>query len=202
MDGNPLLHVQFPSTAALEGLKTFLEGDLIRELKEPKAGILVARDPITNDIVSYARWDDPPSGGGQDGAKLETGELRNLKGCRREFLERYAALAGETKKRAVGDTPCYHLTFVCTDPMFQGLGAGTLLTRHILMKAKADRMPVYLESTLDAVHMYERLGFKRLDKMQMGIPQRGGDPDELSELYEEVCMVWWPDETSSSVIQA
>jgi ribosomal protein S18 acetylase RimI-like enzyme len=91
------------------------------------------------------------------------------------------------------------LTFVCTDPKFQGLGAGSLLTRHVLMNAKADTMPVYLESTLDAVHMYESLGFKKLDKIQMKIPRRGGDPDELSELYEEFCMVWWPDEISSSV---
>lgn len=107
MDRNPLLHVQFPSPATLDRLKSFLEGDLINVLNEPKAGILVARDTATTEIVSYAKWDYPSFGGGQEGAKLETGELRNLEGCRREFLERYAALADEGKTRAVGDTPCY-----------------------------------------------------------------------------------------------
>jgi hypothetical protein len=107
MDRNPLLHVQFPSATTLGRLNAFLEGDLISELRKPNVGILVACDTVTNDVVSYAKWDYPSSGRGQEGAKLETGDLRNLEGCRRELLERYAALAEETEKRAIGDTPCY-----------------------------------------------------------------------------------------------
>ena len=94
------------------------------------------------------------------------------------------------------------LMFVCTDPQFQRLGAGSLLTRHILEKAAADGMPVYLESTLDTVRMYERLGFKKLDGFQMRIPRRGGDQEDRSEIYEEVCMAWWPDENSDPGIPA
>jgi ribosomal protein S18 acetylase RimI-like enzyme len=53
-------------------------------------------------------------------------------------------------------------------------------------------MPIYLESTLVAVGMYERLGFKMVDRFEMKIPRRGGDGDDLTDLYQEVCMVWWP----------
>ncbi|KAB5566590.1 acyl-CoA N-acyltransferase [Coniochaeta sp. 2T2.1] len=202
MDSNTLLHAQFPDPETLGRLRTFLENYLTNELTNPKAGILVARDAVTDEIVSYAKWDYPSSGGDDDKGKVETGDLRNMEGCRREFLERYTALAEQAKKRAFGEGPCYHLAFVCTDPEFQRLGAGSLLTRHIMEKARADGMVIYLESTLDTVHMYERLGFRKVDAFQMKIPRPGGDPEDLSGIYEEVCMVWWPNETRSPGIPA
>lgn len=112
MDTNPLLNVQFPSAVTRERLKSFLEGDLLNELRRPKPGMLVACDTVTDEIVSFARWDYPSSGGGADGVKLEAGELRNLEGCRPEFLERYAALAEETEQRLLGDMPCYRASCV------------------------------------------------------------------------------------------
>lgn len=86
--------------------------------------------------------------------------------------------------------------------MFQGQGAGSLLTRQVLKRAEADKRPVYLESTPDAVHMYESLGFKKLDIMQMNIPRRGDNAGELTASYVEVCMVRWPDETSIAASRA
>ncbi len=53
-------------------------------------------------------------------------------------------------------------------------------------------MPVYLESTSVAIPMYEKLGFKALDRFEMRIPRRGGA--EATEVYAEVCMVWRPEE--------
>ncbi|KAB5542860.1 acyl-CoA N-acyltransferase [Coniochaeta sp. 2T2.1] len=202
MGSNPLLHAQFPDPETLGRLRIFLEKYLTNELTDPKVGILVARDVVTNQIASYAKWDYPCSGGEDDKGKVETGDLKNMEGCRRDFLERYTALAEQAKKRAFGEGPCYHLAFVCTDPEFQRLGAGSQLTRHILEKARADGMPIYLESTLDTVHMYERLGFRKVDAFHMKIPRPGGDPEHLSEIYEEVCMVWRPDETRTTGISA
>ena len=51
------------------------------------------------------------------------------------------------------------MTFVGTDPKYQGRGAATMLTKWGLERAERDRVPVYLESTLNAVSLYERLGF-------------------------------------------
>lgn len=55
-----------------------------------------------------------------------------------------------------------------------------------------DGLPVYLESTKNAVGMYEKLGFKAVDGFEMRIPRPGSGADELSEVYREVCMVWYP----------
>lgn len=107
MDSNLLLHVQFPTAASLDKLQGFLDAYTLEELKDPKVGILAARDASTNDVVSFAKWDYPSSDRGEDCAKLETGSLSNLEGCQREFLDRYAALAEEAKKKAFGDRPCY-----------------------------------------------------------------------------------------------
>lgn len=50
-------------------------------------------------------------------------------------------------------------------------------------------MPVYLESTLEAVTMYEKLGFKQIDEFEMTIPKRDGSG---TQTYREVCMLWRP----------
>lgn len=82
------------------------------------------------------------------------------------------------------------MNFVCIDPAYQGRGAGSLLTRKVLELAAADGLPVYLESTEGAVPLYEKFGFKAIDAFEMTIPRVGGDG--ASEVYKEVCMVWYP----------
>jgi hypothetical protein len=56
--------------------------------------------------------------------------------------------------------------------------------------AASDHLPVYLESTTNAVDLYRRLGFEAVDGFQMLIPKRGTEVP--SEIYEEVCMLWTP----------
>jgi len=69
--------------------------------------------------------------------------------------------------------------------------------------AAADGLPVYLESTILAVPMYEKLGFKAIGSFEMDIPpplrRVTGDGGGLGEshgaascVYREVCMVWHP----------
>ena len=53
------------------------------------------------------------------------------------------------------------MTFVGTDPNHQGRGAATILTKWGLDRAEKDRIPVYLESTMNAVALYQKLGFVR-----------------------------------------
>lgn len=97
------------------------------------------------------------------------------------------ACTPEANRRLAG------LSFVCTDPEFQGQGAGSLLTRAVLGMADADRLPVYLESTENAVPMYEKFGFAAIDAFEMDIPDRRG-ADMPSMAYREVCMVRSPPE--------
>ncbi|KAK4103216.1 hypothetical protein N658DRAFT_422129 [Parathielavia hyrcaniae] len=186
MDSNPLLHVQFPTPKSLKALQRFLSTHTAEELRDPTSGVLVARDPGTGLIVAFAKWDSPSHPGS---TKLESGDLRNLEGCRREYLDRYASLAEEAKATCFGDRPCYRLSFVCTDPAYQGQGAGSLLTRRILKMAAADGLPVYLESTEWAFRMYERCGFQGLHSFQMDIPLT---PASQSTVYLELCMACHP----------
>ncbi|KAK4241769.1 acyl-CoA N-acyltransferase [Achaetomium macrosporum] len=187
MDSNPLLHAQFPTPESLESLQQFLRAYTAEQLQNAASGVFVARDPDTGLIAGFMKWDSPSH---PEDVKLESGDLRYLEGCRREFLDGYAALATEAKSRCFGDEPCYRLNFVCTDPGYQGEGAGSLLTRKVLEMAAADGLPVYLESTEVAVQLYTKLGFQVLDGFEMSIPRAGSA--ELSEVYRELCMVWRP----------
>ncbi len=107
------------------------------------------------------------------------------------------------------------LSFICTDPAFQGQGAGSLLTRKVMEMAREDGLPVYLESTDVAAPMYTRLGFHTIDRFEMVIPSRpstNGRPEGVVEgrqeqdrdslaaettTYAEACMVWYPVEEGS-----
>lgn len=62
--------------------------------------------------------------------------------------------------------------------------------RLIQEKAKVAALPIYLESTLEAVDLYQRLGFVEVDGLQMPIPARGSTTP--CDIYKEVCMVWMP----------
>jgi hypothetical protein len=103
MDSNPLLHAQFPSPDSLSALQAFLKAHTAAQLRDVSSGILVAEYPETGLIAGFAKWDSPS----HPEPKLESGDLRYLKECRREFLEEYAALAAEAEKRSFGDQPCY-----------------------------------------------------------------------------------------------
>lgn len=104
MDSNPLLHAQFPSQTSLAAAQDYLAEYTAAQLDSPVSGVLVARDPNTNNIVGFAKWDSPSH---PEDIKLESGDLQSCKGCRREFLDGYVALVEEAKKRSFGDKPCY-----------------------------------------------------------------------------------------------
>lgn len=121
------------------------------------------------------------------------------------------------------------LSFICVDPAYQGHGVGSALTLKVLELARGSSgsggakngLPVYLESTLPAVRMYQKLGFKDIGSFEMVIPvpargstlnrdppsREGGmdesvppdvapstGPTEISgtTTYKEICMVWYP----------
>ncbi|KAK0617327.1 hypothetical protein B0T14DRAFT_435023 [Immersiella caudata] len=178
MDANPLLHAQFPTPASLAAARKFLMRYTASQLGSATPGVLVARERETERAVGFAKWDSPSH---REEVKLESGELQDVEGCQREYLDRYVMLAEDAMKRCFGERDCYRLSFVCIDPEYQGRGAGSQLTRRVLDMAATDQLPVYLESTENAVPMYERYGFKAVDSFEMDIP--GGLK------YREVCMV-------------
>ena len=84
------------------------------------------------------------------------------------------------------------LSFVGTHPDYQGRGAGSLLTQWGLKRAKADQIPVYLDSAVSASRLYEKLGFVAVDGLSMTIPGKEGG----EQVYDEVSMLRAWDERS------
>ena len=116
MDSNPLLHAQFPTPESLEGLQVFLAKHTADQLAltatDPDAEkAIVARDPDTRVIVSFAKW-NVSSGKKKEkddgvASKVEAGELQDTPGCRPEYLEGYATRAEDAKAQFFGDEACY-----------------------------------------------------------------------------------------------
>jgi GNAT superfamily N-acetyltransferase len=82
------------------------------------------------------------------------------------------------------------VTYLCTTPSYAGQGAASALLWRVQELAAADSMSVVLESTMNAVSFYQRLGFAIEQGLDMMLPKRGSN--EPTELYEEKCMVWRP----------
>jgi ribosomal protein S18 acetylase RimI-like enzyme len=65
--------------------------------------------------------------------------------------------------------PHWYLPVIGVDPFQQGKGFGSALMQHALLQCDRDHAPAYLESTNSAnIPLYERLGFKVLDTIQVG----------------------------------
>ncbi|KAK1989078.1 hypothetical protein LZ30DRAFT_354222 [Colletotrichum cereale] len=106
----------------------------------------------------------------------------------REYLTAYDSAASAARRKAMGSRPFLHLTFLCTDSRFRGRGVGTALMRAATEVARAEGLTVFLESTMDAVPFYEKLGFVQIGGFQMSIPL-GSLPNQEEGVYEEACMI-------------
>ncbi|RDL42058.1 Amidase signature enzyme [Venustampulla echinocandica] len=193
---NILLHAQFPTVPSLASLRSVLIQEMLHAIETTETArkaVLVVRDSEANgQIISFAKWDLP-------------GVLQDPKShvlwhedVRQEYLEDYLGLAGAAKDRVIGDAACYRLTFIGTDPAFQGRGAASLLTEWGLSRSKRDNIPIYLESTTTALPLYRKLGFVALDGFSMTLP--GAIVEEGPKVYEELCMLRsWDDDQMSGM---
>ena len=75
------------------------------------------------------------------------------------------------------------LTYIGTDPQHQRHGAATALIQWGLDRCSASA-PAYLESTLDTVPLYERLGFEVMQRVSIVLAGVGS--------YEEACCAFEP----------
>jgi GNAT superfamily N-acetyltransferase len=75
----------------------------------------------------------------------------------------------EQMDRLHPEEPCWHLAFIAVDPTQQNKGLGSALLEQMLPTCDRDKTLAYLESTNPAnLSLYERHGFKLLEKMQAG----------------------------------
>ena len=76
------------------------------------------------------------------------------------------------------------LTYIGTDPQYERRGAATALIQWGLDRCCESGAPAYLESTLEAVPLYERLGFKIAHRVSIILEGTGN--------YEEACCIFEP----------
>lgn len=86
------------------------------------------------------------------------------------------------------------------DAAYARRGIGTALVRWALNRCEAEGFPAYVESTVEAVAFYERLGFEFAGKISMEIGEVTGDKDH--GLYEEIGCIYTPNNKTVSKISA
>lgn len=82
------------------------------------------------------------------------------------------------------------LTYIGTDPKHERCGAASLLVQWGLDRSTSENVPIVLESTMNAVPFYEKLGFR--SEAYISMPLYGIGEDGKQMLYEEVCLVFRP----------
>ncbi|KAK5987830.1 hypothetical protein PT974_11964 [Cladobotryum mycophilum] len=185
MESNLLLHAQFPTQEGLDFLHRWLVQETVEHIKDKNKGVLIARDAGSGEVAGFVRWFVQRPGVENDELPDELPEF-----IRPQYLIPYVELTEKTRTGVIGDASYYHPTYICTDPRFGGKGAGSLLIRKVQELAAAEKLPVVIEATMNAVTFYEKHGFETKDELSLMLPPRGSDKPTV--LYEERCMIWTP----------
>ncbi|KAF2972597.1 hypothetical protein GQX73_g861 [Xylaria multiplex] len=205
---NAMLHAQFPTPAIRKGLQTSIENKALADIDDPKTTVLVVlssdgvdgystalpqslhritSDPETNAgaIIAFAKWSHPvrpdedyvePPWIWPEGTDLDT-------------LGAWIAKASEAESRSIGDTPCYCLSYIGTDPIYGNRGAGQLLVQWGMQQSNASGSPLYLESTIEAAPFYKKNGFTAGETISLPIRVDGGTE---TQIYEEIVFTYYP----------
>ncbi|KAK8092100.1 GNAT family acetyltransferase [Apiospora hydei] len=188
---NAMLHAQFPTLAIRKGLQKCIKDKAVADINDPRMTVLVVTssdgpESTAGAVVAFAKWSHPVLPGEDyveppwiwpEGTDLET-------------LGAWIAKASEVESRsAVGGVPCYHLSFIGTDPNFGHYGAGRLLVQWGIQESNASGMPLYLESTKEAAPFYEKNGFTTGETISLPIRVNGGTD---TQIYEEIVFTYCP----------
>ncbi|KAI8711908.1 N-acetyltransferase domain-containing protein [Fusarium sp. LHS14.1] len=195
MAENPVVVVQFPTPERRQELQAYFTISIKHSILKNPDRTLVARND-DGQILSFIQWDvidshiadqeaeepntqpktDPTA---SDSVSFDSEALT--------WQSNYLAIAEDARVKSMGQRPYIHLVYVSTDPNHQGHGAASKLLIRLMEMAVSKRLPIWLESTLNAVSFYEKKGWMRVCKISTPAP---GSPGELQEgVYEEQGMV-------------
>ncbi|KAI1651643.1 putative GNAT family acetyltransferase [Daldinia loculata] len=195
---NAMLLAQFPTPAVRNALKKSIEMKALADIDDPKTTVLVVRDSslelhssntISADneqthehrkeqVIAFAKWAHPVR---LDEDYIEPPWIWPT-GTNLGILNDWAKKTEAAQSRALGDTPCYRLLFMGTDPAYQRRGAATMMVRWGIEHSRKDGAPAYLESTLEAASFYRNLGFVDVDRISLEYRVDGA---ETRSIYEE-----------------
>ncbi|KAI0883007.1 putative GNAT family acetyltransferase [Annulohypoxylon maeteangense] len=183
---NAMLLAQFPTTAVRDALEKCIESKAHADINDPNITVLVIRDTNTTEsgeskqdhthqacgtIIAFAKWAHPVS---INDVYTESPWIWP-EGTNLEVLGEWTRKTEEAQAYAVGVSPCYHLSFIGTDPSHERRGAATMLIQWGIHQSKKYNVPIYLESTLVAAPLYRKLGFVEVGKFSLNyeVPDSG-----------------------------
>ncbi|KAI8957295.1 putative GNAT family acetyltransferase [Daldinia sp. FL1419] len=193
---NAMLLAQFPTPAVRDALKKSIELKALADIDDAKNTVLVVRDSGSGrqsertcetrsigQVIAFAKWTHPVR---PDEDYIEPPWIWPP-GTNLDILDDWAKKTEEAQARALGDTPCYRLTFMGTDPAYQRRGAATMMVRWGMEHSRKNHTPAYLESTLEAASFYRNLGFIDVEKISLQYPVDGS---ETHNIYEEISFLY------------
>jgi predicted N-acetyltransferase YhbS len=162
------------------------------------------------DIIAFAKWTHPIHPGEHytpPSWNLPKSTNQNILGPWRKEVERVEA-------KIIGDTPRYgqslgpkttpigvwnwkanmsislELTYLAVESAYARSGIGRMLVQWALDRCDTEQRPAYVESTVDAVGFYEKMGFvvKGRINLDLGVLTGG----TAIEVYEEVGCIYQP----------
>ncbi|KAK7415279.1 hypothetical protein QQX98_006028 [Neonectria punicea] len=106
MDPNLLMHAQFPNTESLDFLRGWLRKDTLDHIAGDNKGVLIARDTETGKMVGFVKWNTQRQR--RPGDKEEEEHEEEFPACcRQEYLDSYAELTKEARRKVLGDRAHY-----------------------------------------------------------------------------------------------
>ncbi|KAI0160831.1 putative GNAT family acetyltransferase [Hypoxylon sp. FL1284] len=201
---NEMLLAQFPTPTVRAALRKSIQAKALADTDDPKTTVLVVRhvSSVSLNNVIKAREDRRGSDGGSKGKVIAFAKWTHPisreenyteppwvwpAGTDLKILQDWTKVTEQAQARVVGDSPCYHLTFIGTDPAYERRGAATMMVQWGIDQSKQDQALAYIESTLTAAPLYRKLGFIEAGKLSLGYQAAGtGAP----RVYEEISFVY------------
>lgn len=163
-------------------------------LSDPQTHFFLLRDKTTSEYVGVSRWVIHPHPEPFDlekeiaDAKASSAGPKDVKGIKWETLEMLRIAQAKAKKQFMGDRAYVYLWILGTVEWAQGKGVGKFGLKWGMDKARELGLPIFLDSSEEAVGFYESMGFKQLgwldyDATRVGFHRRAGF----------VAMIWEPE---------
>ncbi|KAI0142750.1 putative GNAT family acetyltransferase [Xylariaceae sp. FL1272] len=144
---------------------------------------------MKSQVIAFAKWTHPIA----DDGRPDEPDWNWPTGTNMDLLNGWIKAAKGAHVKAMGDKPCYHLTFMGTDRAFERRGAASLMVQWGLERCSEERVSAYLESTLDAARFYEKIRFTFVEKFLLRYPAVSRSDDE--DNYEKLSFVYHPTES-------
>ncbi|KUJ06156.1 putative GNAT family acetyltransferase [Mollisia scopiformis] len=182
---NALLCAQFPTPAVRAALQVAIDVLVIRDLREKdEGGVSMQEDEVNGKVISFSKWGHPVHEGEDNTEPMWVWpEGSNIK-----LLDEWAHKTDVAYKVALGQTPCYRLSFLGTDPLYERRGAASLMLQWGINQCKKDNALAYLESTVETRPLYEKNGFVRVEALSTSINGLLGDGSSM--FYKEICFLF------------